>query len=97
MNEYYDGQLVRVTATFTDTVTGDLINPTTVTLSTMVNRGTPTVVVGVGAVIHNPSVGVFYADLDTTGSPGTWCAQFAGTGAAQAVDADWFTVLPSPV
>ena len=97
MNSYFDGSVVRVTATFTDAVTGNPVNPTLTTLVVSVNRGTTTTYTGVGLVIQNPSVGVFYADLDTTAQPGTWCVKFLGSGAVQAVLPHWFDVQAQPV
>ena len=97
MNTYYEGDVVRVTGTFTDEISGALTNPGLVVVTVSVNRGVTATYTGVGATIINPSPGVFYADLDTTGQQGTWCVRFTGTSGLQAVNASWFLVQPSPL
>ena len=58
---------------FTDSVTGNPIDPTLVQLIVAVNGGTPTTYTyGVGQTITRIGVGEYRATLDTTGKPGTW-------------------------
>jgi hypothetical protein len=98
MNIYMAGALVTVSASFIDNETSALADPTTVTLSTCVNRGVPTVYTyGTGDEIVRTAVGEYTANLDTTAKPGKWTYEWIGTGAVQAIDADWFDVEPAPI
>ena len=46
--------------------------------------------------ITKVSTGVYSAELDTTNKPGTWTAEWVGTGTCAAVNAAQFVVTPNP-
>jgi len=102
-NSYLAGALVRV-ATYTGPVanpTGGFINssgvPADPSVVTLVYRtsetGTPTEVVYPAAPIVKDGVGLYHADLDTTGSAeAVWSYEWQGTGVVQAVASGAFIV-----
>lgn len=107
MNSYLDGTLVTV-ATYSGSVgsplggfrdrSGNLADPTTVTLK-YAKAGTPeTVVTYPNAPIVKDSAGLYRADIDTTGSapvnPIIWSYEWIGTGAVQAPAQNQFEVRP---
>lgn len=107
MNSYLDGSLVTV-ATYTGSVAnpvggfrdanGNLADPTTVTLK-YAKAGSPeTVVVYPAAPIIKDAVGLYRANIDSTGSapvnPIIWSYEWIGTGTVQAPAQNQFEVRP---
>jgi hypothetical protein len=107
INTYLAGSLVRV-ATYAGNVfapvggfrnsDGVLVDPTTVTLEYQPGPGQPVVtVVYPSAPIARDGVGLYHADLDTTGSATcTWTYTLKGTGSAQAIAEGTFNVTAVP-
>ena len=110
MNTYLDGSVVRV-MTYSGSVlapqggfrdaSGNLADPTTVTLKYRAGpTGTVTTVVYPAAPIVKDAVGLYHADLDTTGTttatgkPVIWSYYWDGTGAVQAPAQAQFEVSP---
>jgi hypothetical protein len=95
-NIYMQGAEPLVTAEFRNSTTGVLTDPNSVTLEVS-QEG---VVVysytyGVGGVVVKDDVGLYHANLDTTAWPaGTWWYTYIGTGAATAINAGFFIVIP---
>ena len=91
------GSLVRSSAAFVN-VAGQSADPTTITLKYRTGAGATTTVVYPSAPIVKDSTGNYHADFDTTGWAGPnnliYLAQWAGTGAVQAIDADEWGVTP---
>lgn len=85
-NTYSIGDLVQITATFTDVDTGDLINPTTVTFTVRAPDGTQTT-----PSASNTSTGIYQAQIDIT-EAGIWRWRATGTGSAQAAGSSYFRV-----
>ena len=85
------GSLVTSTATFVSTATGLAADPTTVTLKYRSPAGLTTVTYP-NAFISRVSTGVYSAELDSTGLPGAWTAEWIGTGAVQAIASSTWTI-----
>lgn len=87
----YDiGDRVRLTARFTDAITGLLSDPTVITLRTRPPVGaTTTYTYGLDTKIVKDDVGVYHADVDVTAS-GSWSYKWAGTGAIVAAEESTF-------
>lgn len=104
-NRYPSGSLVRVanytgliaspTGGFRD-VNGILTDPTTVTLAYSLNGGTPTIVVYPSPPIVKDGVGLYHADLDTSGALvlTEWTYEWKGTGTILATKQNIFEVTP---
>ena len=83
MQNFYQGNLIRVTATFRD-IDRNLVDPTVVTARIEDPAGTETVYIyNSGPQIVRVSVGVYYVDVDLT-AKGIWYYRFEGTGAVKA-------------
>ena len=89
------GTLVTSTATFASTETGQVADPTTVTLKYRPPGGATQTVTYPNALITRVSTGVYSAELDSTGLPGPWTAEWIGTGAVQAIESDTWTIGPA--
>lgn len=87
------GDLVRVTAAFTDPDDDDsAFDPDSVRLSVREPDGTVTTYVyGVDALIEKDSVGNYYADIDAE-APGVWYYHWHSTGDGQAASEKRFQV-----
>lgn len=91
------GTLVTVTATF-NSESGVPTDPTTITLK--YSSGSPghtTWVYGGAGTITRSGTGVYVAELDTTGLPGSWVGAFIGTGLCQVAQPFVFSVDRLPV
>lgn len=86
-NTYDKGDLVRVTATWTDPLNSDAaIDPSTVAIDVTTPSGTTTpYVYGTDAEVKRDSIGIYYMDLSLT-EEGTWKYRWYSTGAAQAAE-----------
>jgi hypothetical protein len=90
----YDiGDLVRVTATFTDTG-GTVADPTATVLHVETPDGTVTSYTT--STITRVSTGLYRYDITTTGR-GLYEYRFAGSGAVTAQQEGWFSVRPRRV
>lgn len=93
------GTLVTITATF-ESETGTATDPTTITLKYAQGRAsypvTTWVYQGAGSITRD-GTGVYVAELDTTGLPGTWVGEWIGTGACQVTQSFSFLVQPLPL
>lgn len=94
MNAYHVGDLVRISATFTD-INGAAADPTTVTLLVklryVIGATTTTYTYGGGGTITKSGTGVYYQDFTPT-TEGIWDYRWIGTGAIQAADEGAFNV-----
>ena len=102
MSSYVVGNVIRVTATFSDPVTNLPLDPTVVKL-TFGTKTAPTTwtYLATGAIIRD-SLGTFHADLDTTGGialgkPTVWLYEWTSTGTGQAANSGQFTIMPLPL
>jgi hypothetical protein len=86
------GDLITSTATWVSEATGQPTDPTTITLKYLPPGGSVTVIVYPATGVTRASAGVYVAELDTTGLPGDWIVQWAGTGAVQKVGKSGFTI-----
>lgn len=89
---YLVGSTVKIIATFTDPRSGELINPASVTLVSIV-RTAPINISGL-SVLH-PSIGVYTIDVSTTGFiPGTytWLIRAQDPTGRAALATDFFIV-----
>lgn len=93
MNAYDRGDLVRLTATFTDTA-GVATDPTTVTCRVRSPAGTTTVDTYSPGSITKDSTGVYHLDVNASES-GQWWYRWEGTGAVQQADEGTFSVEAS--
>jgi hypothetical protein len=107
VNSYVAGSLVRV-ATYTGLITnpvfgfrdasGNLADPTVVTLKYRPAGGAVTTAVYPAAPIVKDAVGLYHADVDTTGSaptaPVIWSYSWTGTGAVQGIAQNQFEATP---
>lgn len=107
MNSYVDGSLIQV-ATYSGSVgsplggfrdiSNDLADPTVVTLKYQVPGSAEVTVVYPDARITKDAVGLYHADLDSTGSaptsPVIWSYRWIGTGAVQATAQAQFEIRP---
>jgi len=95
-NSYDIGDLVRCTATFTDSA-GDAIDPTAIVFRIKLPDDTTTVYTyGTDAELVKSATGVYYVDY-TTVAAGTLDYRFEGTGAAVAAAESLFGVKTSTV
>lgn len=87
----YDiGDRVRLTARFTDAITGLLSDPTGITLRVRPPADTTTIYIyGSDPKIARDDVGVYHADIDVTAS-GSWGYKWTGTGAITAAEESSF-------
>jgi hypothetical protein len=99
LNTYMAGQVVQSNGMFITTSTGALVDPTVVDFKYSIAGGTTTTLTYSGAsvpavgVVARLSQGVYAAQVDTTGSPGTWEYEWYTTGTGQTVGASSFTVV----
>jgi hypothetical protein len=98
VNTYMSGQLVRTSATFKD-IDGNPADPATITLKYKDAGGSITSVTYPTTPIVKDSVGVYHADLDSSGwtGPGSalWLTEWIGTGAVQSINVDsWEVTAP---
>jgi hypothetical protein len=93
----YEGTGVTTTVIFTNPDSVAPVDPTAVTMAWAVNGGSATVwtYLGTGSIVKD-EVGVYYALLDTTDTPGSWVVKWEGTGTCPAVGLQSFTVMPTP-
>lgn len=104
LNTYLAANIIRV-ATYSGTIAspvggfrdqnGNLADPTTITLSYRQGPGAPLVTaVYPAAPIVKDGVGLYHADLDTTGTnpSATWTYEWLGVGNVQAAAANAFIV-----
>ena len=92
-NEFTYGELVRLTATFTQNST--LLDPSTVTLIVDEPNSTGLVVTNASTSMVNPSVGTFYYDYDASS---TGLIEYRWKSASpQGARESWFTVAQSRV
>ena len=96
---YIAGQVVSLEGTFVDVASGDPVDPTTVVLVYRVASTAPvTYVYGAeGSPIERESAGVYSAEIDTTGLPGTWVYEWASQDTGQGIQAGSFVVNPPPL
>lgn len=94
MASYDNGDLVRVTGTFTNT-SGTKINPAAVYFKIMTPEGTVTTYqYGVDGQVVRSATGIYYCDVDAN-EPGTWRYRWYSTGSGQAAAEGEFTVPES--
>ena len=100
--EYPFGSLVTLRASFINTTTGALANPSVVTFKTGLRVVNPPpdptavdAVFGVDVAVTNPSTGVFLYTL-TPATAGNYIARVVGTGTVQGAQVTEFRVLPNP-
>lgn len=85
----YDvGDLVRCSAVFTDPVTGERVDPDTVTFQVKPPSGLEEM------PVEQDGVGEYHVDVDAT-AVGLWRYRFAGEGAFQGAVEGYFNVRPS--
>ena len=90
MASYLAGNQVRVSAEFTDIVTGAEIDPPIVKLSVCAPSGSPTVYIyGVDANVIRDAIGMYHADLDID-SAGTWLYKWWSVGTGKAAGENSF-------
>lgn len=96
MQAQYVGTLVRITNEFSDS--GELIDPTLVTLTLKVpNQATPVVYTyGIDAEVMRDEVGVFRFEYEPT-VPGTFIYEWFGDGAVNVRQFDFFEVLAGEI
>lgn len=83
INQYDQGSLVRVSATFT--VNGVVTDPTGITLTVSKQDGTTATYTFAASQVTRDSAGKYHVDLDTTGGVrGPWRYEWSGTAPAQA-------------
>ena len=90
-NKYDQGDLIRVTGTWTDPLNSDAaIDPTDVYITVTTPSGVGTTLhYGVDAELKKTSVGIYYYEIDVT-EPGTWTYRFYSTGTGQAAGKQTF-------
>ena len=86
------GTLITSTVTFTSEATGQPTDPTTITLKYLPPGGSVQTVTYPNALITRVSAGVYAAELDSTGLPGIWTVEWAGTGAVQVTADSGYTI-----
>lgn len=86
---YEIGDSIRLSVTFTDAISGALVNPTSVALTLRLPDGT-----NANTLLVNPSTGNYHADYLTT-QPGVHSYRWAGTGANAAASEGVFVVSRS--
>jgi len=93
-SEYDNGDLVRVTGTFTNAA-GAAVDPTAVLFKVKAPNGqTTTYTYGTDAALVKESTGVYYVDVNANQS-GKWRVRWYSTGTGQAATEDFFTVRDS--
>lgn len=102
-NPLYQGTAVTTAVTFTVPVPGEPPNtwpptdPDVVTLTWVDGDGAETTwTYGVAMHIVKTGTGEYYAELDTSSSPGRWQTKWIGAGACAAVSVMGFAVTPTP-
>lgn len=78
------GSLVTSTATFVNDE-GQQADPTAIVLKYLPPGGSVQTATYPNALITRVSAGVYAAELDSTGLPGSWTVEWIGTGAVQAI------------
>lgn len=92
-NEFTYGELVRLTATFTQNSTA--VDPASVTLIVDEPNSTGITITSASTEMSNPSVGTFYYDYDASS---TGLIEYRWKSATpQGARESWFTVLTSRV
>lgn len=93
-NEYTQGEVVRVTGTFTNAV-GSAVDPTTVRFSFKTPLGvTTTYLYGTDAQVVKSATGIYYVDVDADLS-GVWRTRWKSTGTGKAAKESFFVVKES--
>lgn len=96
INSYDVGDLVRVSAAFTDDA-GTATDPTTVSIAYKSPAGvTTTLVYGTDPEVVRDSAGHYHADIDVTES-GTWRFRWFSSGPGQAAEESRFYVREQTV
>lgn len=93
MNSYDKGDLVRVTAAFTNAA-GTATDPTTVVCKVRSPSGITTYTYGTDAELVKDSTGNYHLDINIT-ADGQWWYRWEGTGAVQQAGEGSFTVARS--
>lgn len=94
MATYDNGDLVRITGTFTNSA-GTAVDPAAVYCQIMSPAGTITAYqYGVDVALVKSSTGVYYVDVDAN-APGKWRYRFYATGTGQSADEGDFVVARS--
>lgn len=91
-NTYDVGDLIRLTATFTD-ANGDAVDPTTVSFSIRDPSGNLATVTYAAADITKSGTGVYFYDLSID-EVGYWVWRAVGTGAGEAAGEDTIEIRP---
>ncbi len=96
MAEYAEGNIVRLTGTFTD-ADDVALDPTVVKAVIERPDGTKTTYTyGTDPELTRSSEGVYKISLDTTGFPGVWLYRWYSTGTGQAANTNsYFDVIPA--
>jgi hypothetical protein len=98
-NSYEVGSSVTVTGTFSNKKTGELVDPSEVTVEVYDPTNTVTSYSydgGFGLVVK-VGVGIYSYDIDTTARPGAWQYRFWSPATVQTAGAGSFIVTPWPV
>lgn len=92
LNEYDEGNVIRVTGTFRNAVNA-LADPTVIVVKYRKPNGTITTATLAAGQVIKETLGVFYHDINTTGGPvGRWAYKFYATGAVVA-SGEWAFML----
>jgi len=95
MNTYVLGNLVRVSAAFTNSV-GAAVDPAVVKCQVRKPDGSiTTLTYGTDAAVVKSAVGAYYLDVDAN-AEGVWRYRWYATGSGQAADEEAFEILDSP-
>ena len=104
MNQYVAGSLVTVTASFTDNVTGNPADPSTVTLKVGRKYTADTTSTYISGTLTGPyaitrvSTGNYSANIDTTSFvQSQYTYEWIGTGGVQAITTGVFAVTTAPL
>ncbi len=92
VNQYHKGQMVRISGTYT--VAGVATDPTTVTFKVLAPGGTMSTYTYALAQITKDGVGLYHKDISCS-EEGIWHYTTIGTGAVEAVDEQYFEILPT--
>lgn len=95
MNEYYPGNVITIRGEWTDAVTGDFVDPGTVTAKVKDPRGVTTNYVVTGGQIVKEDVGRYNLDIDPADTQGVWSYEWRGVGANKGSKAEAFKILES--
>lgn len=90
MSTYDKGDLLRVSASFTDE-DGDPVDPTTVTVKAKIGTTVTSYVYGADSEVVKDETGEYHADLDLDTS-GIWWVRVESTGTGQAAAESSFRV-----